>query len=349
VLRSQILGGFFDYDNKKKQLDEIEQQLMLESLWSDVELYKKLTQQKKSLEVTVYEIDSLQMIIDDNKELALLAKQENDEETSQAVYKELLELVQRVDELEFKKMFDGEMDIANCFIDINSGSGGTEAQDWAEMLLRMYVRYCNNKGFNVEVLEEQSGDVAGIKTASIKVVGDYAFGYLKHESGIHRLVRNSPFDANNKRHTSFASVFIYPEVSDNIVIEINPADLRIDTFRASGAGGQHINKTDSAIRITHIPTGVVVQCQSDRSQHRNKDEAMKMLKSRLYELEMRKKLEEKQQLEDSKSEIGWGHQIRSYVFDQSRVKDLRTGVEVGNVKGVMDGDLEPFIIAMLKK
>jgi len=318
-------------------------------VWSDVELYKKLTQKKKSLEVTVYEIDSLQLIIEDNRELALLAKQENDEETSQAVYAELLALVKRVDELEFKKMFDGEMDSANCFIDINSGSGGTEAQDWAEMLLRMYVRYCNNKGFTVEVLEEQAGDVAGIKTASIKVVGDYAFGYLKHESGIHRLVRNSPFDANNKRHTSFASVFIYPEVSDNIVIEINPADLRIDTFRASGAGGQHINKTDSAIRITHLPTGVVVQCQSDRSQHRNKDEAMKMLKSRLYELEMRKKLEEKQQLEDSKSEIGWGHQIRSYVFDQSRVKDLRTGVEVGNVKGVMDGDLEPFIVAMLKK
>ncbi len=318
-------------------------------MWSDVELYKKLTQKKKSLEVTVYEIDSLQLIIEDNRELALLAKQENDEETSQAVYAELLALVKRVDELEFKKMFDGEMDSANCFIDINSGSGGTEAQDWAEMLLRMYVRYCNNKGFTVEVLEEQAGDVAGIKTASIKVVGDYAFGYLKHESGIHRLVRNSPFDANNKRHTSFASVFIYPEVSDNIVIEINPADLRIDTFRASGAGGQHINKTDSAIRITHLPTGVVVQCQSDRSQHRNKDEAMKMLKSRLYELEMRKKLEEKQQLEDSKSEIGWGHQIRSYVFDQSRVKDLRTGVEVGNVKGVMDGDLEPFIVAMLKK
>lgn len=322
---------------------------MLESVWSNVELYKKLTQQKKSLELIVYEIDGLQLIIEDNKELALLAKQENDEETSQAVYTDLLSLVKRVDELEFKKMFDGEMDIANCFIDINSGSGGTEAQDWAEMLLRMYVRYCNNKGFAVEVLEEQAGDVAGIKTASIKVIGDYAFGYLKHESGIHRLVRNSPFDANNKRHTSFASVFIYPEVSDNIVIEINPADLRIDTFRASGAGGQHINKTDSAIRITHIPTGVVVQCQSDRSQHRNKDEAMKMLKSRLYELEMRKKLEEKQQLEDSKSEIGWGHQIRSYVFDQSRVKDLRTGVEVGNVKGVMDGDLEPFIVAMLKK
>ncbi len=288
-------------------------------------------------------------IIADNKELFLLVKEENDEETSKAIYQDLLELVKKVDELEFKKMFDGEMDSANCFIDINSGSGGTEAQDWAEMLLRMYLRYCNNKGFVAELLEEQAGDVAGIKTASVKVTGDYAFGYLKHESGIHRLVRNSPFDANNKRHTSFASVFVYPQVADNIVIEINPSDLRIDTFRASGAGGQHINKTDSAIRITHIPTGVVVQCQSDRSQHRNKDEAMKMLKSRLYELQMRKKLEEKQQLEDSKSEIGWGHQIRSYVFDQSRVKDLRTGVEIGNVKGVMDGDLDPFIIAMLKK
>jgi peptide chain release factor 2 len=291
----------------------------------------------------------LHNIIADNKELFLLVKEENDEETSKAIYQDLLELVKKVDELEFKKMFDGEMDSANCFIDINSGSGGTEAQDWAEMLLRMYLRYCNNKGFVAELLEEQAGDVAGIKTASVKVTGDYAFGYLKHESGIHRLVRNSPFDANNKRHTSFASVFVYPQVADNIVIEINPSDLRIDTFRASGAGGQHINKTDSAIRITHIPTGVVVQCQSDRSQHRNKDEAMKMLKSRLYELQMRKKLEEKQQLEDSKSEIGWGHQIRSYVFDQSRVKDLRTGVEIGNVKGVMDGDLDPFIIAMLKK
>lgn len=344
-----ISGGYFEYDTKSQQLSEIESQIADEAVWSNMELYKKLTQQKKRLSLIVTEIDTLQSIINDNQDLFLMAKDEDDEGTCQLIYKELSELVKRVDDLEFKKMFDGEMDIANCFIDINSGSGGTEAQDWAEMLLRMYVRYCNNRGFTVEILEEQSGEVAGIKTASVKVIGDYAFGYLKHESGIHRLVRNSPFDANNKRHTSFASVFIYPEVSDDIVIEINPADLRIDTFRASGAGGQHINKTDSAIRITHLPSGVVVQCQSDRSQHRNKDEAMKMLKSRLYELEMRKKLEEKQQLEESKSDIGWGHQIRSYVFDQSRVKDLRTGVEVGNVKGVMDGDLDPFIIAMLKR
>lgn len=318
-------------------------------MWSNVELYKKLTQQKKVLSNVVHELNHLQSIINDNQELFSMAQEEQDDATMDAIFKDLTSLTKKVDELEFKKMFDGEMDSANCFIDINSGSGGTEAQDWAEMLLRMYVRYCNSREFKVEVLEEQSGDVAGIKTASVKVEGDYAFGYLKHESGIHRLVRNSPFDANNKRHTSFASVFIYPEVTDDIVIEINPADLRIDTFRASGAGGQHINKTDSAIRITHLPTNVVVQCQSDRSQHRNKDEAMKMLKSKLYELEMRKKLAEKQQLEDSKSDIGWGHQIRSYVFDQSRVKDLRTGVEVGNVKGVMDGDLDPFIIAMLKK
>lgn len=342
-------GGYFEYDAKSQQLSEIETQITDEAVWSNMELYKKLTQQKKRLSLIVTEIDVLQSIINDNQDLFLMAKDEDDEGTCQLIHQELSELVKRVDDLEFKKMFDGDMDIANCFIDINSGSGGTEAQDWAEMLLRMYVRYCNNRGFTVEVLEEQSGEVAGIKTASVKVIGDYAFGYLKHESGIHRLVRNSPFDANNKRHTSFASVFIYPEVSDDIVIEINPADLRIDTFRASGAGGQHINKTDSAIRITHLPSGVVVQCQSDRSQHRNKDEAMKMLKSRLYELEMRKKLEEKQQLEESKSDIGWGHQIRSYVFDQSRVKDLRTGVEVGNVKGVMDGDLDPFIIAMLKR
>lgn len=342
-------GGYFEYDAKSQQLSEIEIQITDEAVWSNMELYKKLTQQKKRLSLIVTEIDVLQSIINDNQDLFLMAKDEDDEGTCQLIHQELSELVKRVDDLEFKKMFDGDMDIANCFIDINSGSGGTEAQDWAEMLLRMYVRYSNNRGFTVEVLEEQSGEVAGIKTASVKVIGDYAFGYLKHESGIHRLVRNSPFDANNKRHTSFASVFIYPEVSDDIVIEINPADLRIDTFRASGAGGQHINKTDSAIRITHLPSGVVVQCQSDRSQHRNKDEAMKMLKSRLYELEMRKKLEEKQQLEDSKSDIGWGHQIRSYVFDQSRVKDLRTGVEVGNVKGVMDGDLDPFIIAMLKR
>jgi peptide chain release factor 2 len=245
-------------------------------------------------------------------------------------------------------MFCHPMDPNNCFIDIQAGSGGTEAQDWAEMLLRMYMRYCDKKGFTVEILEEQNGDVAGIKNASIKVSGDYAFGYLRTETGVHRLVRNSPFDANNKRHTSFSSVFVYPEVNDDIEIEINPADLRIDTYRASGAGGQHINKTDSAIRITHIPTNTVVQCQSDRSQHRNRDEAMKMLKAKLYELELRKKESERQKLEESKSDIGWGHQIRSYVFDQSRIKDLRTGVEIGNIKSVMDGDLDEFVTASLK-
>jgi peptide chain release factor 2 len=240
------------------------------------------------------------------------------------------------------------MDPNNCFVDIQSGSGGTEAQDWAEMLLRMYLRYCDKKGFSIEIIEEQKGDVAGIKNASFKVIGDYAFGYLRTETGIHRLVRNSPFDANNKRHTSFASVFIYPEINNEIIIDINPADLRVDTYRASGAGGQHINKTDSAIRITHIPTNTVVQCQNDRSQHKNRDEAIKMLKAKLYELELRKKESEKQKLEDSKSDIGWGHQIRSYVFDQSRIKDLRTNIEIGNIKSVMDGQLDEFIIASLK-
>ena len=261
---------------------------------------------------------------------------------------ELVTLEKTLASLEFKRMFHNPMDPNNCFIDIQAGSGGTEAQDWAEMLLRMYIRYCEKKGFSIEVLEEQNGEVAGIKNASLKISGDYAYGYLRTETGVHRLVRNSPFDANNKRHTSFASVFVYPEVDDNIEIAINPADLRIDTFRASGAGGQHINKTDSAIRITHIPTNTVVQCQNDRSQHRNRDEAMKMLKAKLYELEFRKKENEKQKLEDSKSDIGWGHQIRSYVFDQSRIKDLRTGVEIGNIRLVMDGELDEFITASLK-
>jgi len=246
-------------------------------------------------------------------------------------------------------MFSNALDANNCFIDIQAGSGGTEAQDWAEMLLRMYLRYCDKKQFQVEVLEEQKGEVAGIKNASLKVSGEYAYGYLRTETGVHRLVRNSPFDANNKRHTSFASVFIYPEIDDSIEVAINPADLRIDTYRASGAGGQHINKTDSAIRITHIPTNTVVQCQNDRSQHRNRDEAMKMLKAKLYEIELRKKQSERQKLEESKSDIGWGHQIRSYVFDQSRIKDLRTGVEVGNIRAVMDGELEEFIVASLKQ
>lgn len=282
-------------------------------------------------------------------ELFELAQMENDEETMLVVESDLKAAQQELDKLEFRRMFSHPMDPNNCFIDIQSGSGGTEAQDWADMLFRMYLRYADRKGFQAEILEEQSGEVAGIKNATIKVSGDYAFGYLRTETGVHRLVRNSPFDSNNKRHTSFASVFIYPEIDDDIQIEINPADLRTDTYRASGAGGQHINKTDSAVRITHIPTNTVVQCQNDRSQHKNRDEAMKMLKAKLYELELRKKEAEKQKLEDSKTDIGWGHQIRSYVFDQSRIKDLRTNVEIGNIRGVMDGDLDPFIEASLKQ
>ncbi|MDE2353669.1 MAG: peptide chain release factor 2, partial [Betaproteobacteria bacterium] len=250
---------------------------------------------------------------------------------------------------EFQRMFSNPLDPANCFVDIQSGSGGTEAQDWASMLLRMYVRYCERKAFSVEVLEESPGEVAGIKSASLKISGSYAYGYLRTETGIHRLVRKSPFDSGNRRHTSFASVFVYPEVDESIEVEINPADLRIDTFRASGAGGQHINKTDSAVRITHLPSGIVVQCQNDRSQHRNRAEAMAMLKSRLYEAELRKRNAEKQAMEDSKTDIGWGHQIRSYVLDQSRIKDLRTNVEVGNTQSVLDGDLDGFIEASLKQ
>jgi peptide chain release factor 2 len=251
--------------------------------------------------------------------------------------------------LEFRRMFSNPLDPNNCFIDIQAGSGGTEAQDWASMLERMYLKYCDRKGFGVEVLEHTPGEVAGIKSATLKVTGEYAYGNLRTESGVHRLVRKSPFDSSNGRHTSFASVFVYPEIDDSFEIEINPADLRIDTYRASGAGGQHINKTDSAVRITHTPTGIVVQCQNDRSQHRNRAEAMQMLKSRLYELEMRKRMAEQQKLEDTKSDVGWGHQIRSYVLDQSRIKDLRTGVEISNTQKVLDGDLDAFITASLKQ
>ena len=278
-----------------------------------------------------------------------MAREETDVATLLAVAKDAQDLENTVAEMEFRRMFSGEMDPNNCFLDIQSGSGGTEAQDWTSILERMYLRYCETKKFKVEVLEESPGEVAGLKSASLKVSGDYAYGHLRTESGVHRLVRKSPFDSNNRRHTSFASVFVYPEVDDSIQIDINPADLRTDTFRASGAGGQHINKTDSAVRITHIPSGIVVQCQSDRSQHRNRAEAMAMLKSRLFELELRKRNEEKQAMEDSKTDIGWGHQIRSYVLDQSRIKDLRTNIEIGNTQSVLDGALDVFIEASLKQ
>jgi len=343
------LGDIFDYPLKKIKLNEVQQELENPEIWNEPKKAQELTRQKKQLETVINQIDELDTSISNSAELFELARIENDESTILAVAADLDVLEATLAQLEFQRMFSHPMDPNNCFIDIQAGSGGTEAQDWAEMLLRMYTRYCDKKGFQVEVLEEQSGEVAGIKNATIKVNGDYAFGYLRTETGVHRLVRNSPFDSNNKRHTSFSSVFVYPEVDDNIEIEINPADLRIDTYRASGAGGQHINKTDSAVRITHIPTNAVVQCQSDRSQHRNRDEAFKMLKAKLYEIELRKKDKERQKLEDNKTDIGWGHQIRSYVFDQSRIKDLRTNVEIGNIRSVMDGDLDEFIAASLKQ
>jgi len=301
------------------------------------------------LEGIVHNLQKISQSVNDNSELMEMALAENDDESLMGIVSDVEQIEKLVADLEFRRMFSGELDSANCFLDIQAGSGGTEAQDWGSMLLRMYIRYAERKGFTVEVLEQSDGEVAGIKGASLKISGDYAYGHLRTETGVHRLVRKSPFDSGNRRHTSFSSVFVYPEVDDSIEVDINPADLRIDTYRASGAGGQHINKTDSAVRITHIPTGIVVQCQNDRSQHKNRAEAMSMLKSRMYEEELRKRNAEKQALEDTKSDIGWGHQIRSYVLDQSRIKDLRTNFEVGNTQAVLDGDLDDFIAASLKQ
>jgi len=297
----------------------------------------------------VLNLQQVEHSLNDNSELMEMALAENDDASLMSIAADIEQTEKLVADMEFRRMFSGELDASNCFLDIQAGSGGTEAQDWASMLLRMYLRYAERKGFQVEVLEQSDGEVAGIKGASIKISGEYAYGHLRTETGVHRLVRKSPFDSGNRRHTSFSSVFVYPEVDDSIEVDINPADLRIDTYRASGAGGQHINKTDSAVRITHIPTNIVVQCQSDRSQHKNRAEAMSMLKSRMYEEELRKRNAEKQALEDTKSDIGWGHQIRSYVLDQSRIKDLRTNYEVGNTQAVLDGDLDDFIAASLKQ
>jgi len=294
-------------------------------------------------------LDDIRQGLQDAFDLIELAEAEDDEATVNAALEDVSRIEHRIEDLEFRRMFSGELDPNNAFLDIQAGSGGTEAQDWASMLLRMYLRWGEARGFKTELIEESPGDVAGIKSATIEFTGEYAYGWLRTEIGVHRLVRYSPFDSNNKRHTSFSSVFVYPEIDDSIEIEINPADLRIDTYRASGAGGQHINKTDSAVRITHEPTGIVVQCQNDRSQHANKAAAMEMLKSKLYELEMRKRNEEKQALEEGKSDVGWGSQIRSYVLDSSRIKDLRTGYEVGNTKAVLDGDLDGFIEESLKQ
>ena len=294
-------------------------------------------------------LTQIQQNLADSAELFEMAREENDEDSLLSIADDVKDIEKRVAELEFRRMFSNPADPNNCFIDIQAGAGGTEACDWASMLLRQYLRYCERKGFKVEVLEETDGDVAGIRSASLKVEGEYAYGLLRTETGVHRLVRKSPFDSSGGRHTSFASLFVYPEVDDSIEIDINPADLRVDTYRASGAGGQHINKTDSAIRITHIPTGIVVQCQNDRSQHKNRAEAMSMLKSRMYEEELRKRQAEQQKLEDTKSDVGWGHQIRSYVLDNSRIKDLRTNVEIANTQKVLDGDLDVFIEASLKQ
>jgi peptide chain release factor 2 len=294
-------------------------------------------------------LESVDAGLKDGRELFEMGREENDDDTLHAVEADAAEIDQKVTALEFRRMFNNPQDPSPCFLEIQAGAGGTEAQDWAAMLLRMYLKFGEKRGFAVEVMEESEGDVAGIKSATVKFNGDYAYGMLRTETGIHRLVRKSPFDSNARRHTSFTSVFVYPEVDDSIEIDINPADVRTDTFRASGAGGQHINKTDSAVRLTHTPTGIVVQCQNDRSQHRNRDEAWKMLRARLYEHELRKQQAEQQKLEDAKSDIGWGHQIRSYVLDQSRIKDLRTNYEVGNTQAVLDGDLDGFIEASLKQ
>jgi len=342
-------GGIFDVDVKEARLAEVNRALEDPKVWDDPKRAQELGREKKSLDLVVQKMHELANGTRDAGELFEMARADDDDATLRAVDADVVQLAKHVAELEFQRMFNNPLDPNNCFIEIQAGAGGTEAQDWAGMLERMYLRYAERRGYKPELLDESDGEVAGIKGATIKVSGDYAYGMLRTETGIHRLVRKSPFDSNARRHTSFASVFVYPEVDESVEVEINPADLRIDVYRASGAGGQHVNKTESAVRITHLPTNIVVQSQNDRSQHRNRAEAMAMLKSRLYELEMRKRQAEQNKLEESKTDIGWGHQIRSYVLDQSRIKDLRTNVEVGNTQAVLDGDLDDFIEASLKQ
>ena len=318
-------------------------------MWSDSKRAQELGREKKSLEAVVTTLGRVDGGLADSTELFEMARADRDEAMLLSVSSDVEKIEKEIGMLEFRRMFSNPLDRNNCFVDIQAGSGGTEAQDWASMLERMYLKYCDRKGFSAEVLEHTAGEVAGIKSATLKVSGDYAYGSLRTESGVHRLVRKSPFDANARRHTSFASVFVYPEFDESIEVEINPADLRIDTYRASGAGGQHVNKTESAVRITHLPSGIVVQSQNDRSQHRNRAESLAMLKSRLYELELRRRTAEADKLAAAKTDIEWGHQIRSYVLDQSRIKDLRTGVEKGATQAVLDGELDDFITASLKQ
>lgn len=343
-----FLGGIFDYDGKKERLEEVNAELEQPDVWNEPEKAQALGKERSSLEAIVDTIDAIMQGLDDVEGLLELAIEADDEDTFNEANQELEVLEGKLAQLEFRRMFSGQYDSANCYLDIQAGSGGTEAQDWASMLVRMYIRWAESKGFKTEIIEEMDGDVAGTKSATLHIIGDYAYGWLRTETGVHRLVRKSPFDSGGRRHTSFSSAFIYPEVDEDIDIEINPADLRIDVYRASGAGGQHVNKTESAVRITHIPTGLVTQSQNDRSQHKNKDTAMKQLKAKLYELEMQKKNADRQEQEENKSDIGWGSQIRSYVLDDSRIKDLRTGVETRNTQAVLDGDLDRFIEASLK-
>ncbi len=342
------LGGTFDVDSKEKEILEIENQLLEKEIWSDIEKSTDLNKRKTFLEKSLATYKDSLNKLSDNKLLLDMALEEDDQTTIKQISDEILEIKPSIENLEFTKMFSGKMDSSNAFVDIQSGSGGTEAQDWADMLLRMYLKWAESKGFSATITESSPGEVAGIKSSSILIEGDYAYGWLRSETGVHRLVRKSPFDSGNRRHTSFASVFISPEINDDIEIEINNTDIRVDTYRASGAGGQHVNKTDSAVRLTHIPTGTVSQCQNGRSQHKNKENALKQLKSKLYELELQKQKEEQQKLEDSKADIGWGSQIRSYVLDQSRIKDLRTNYETGNTSAVLDGNIDEFMRASLK-
>ncbi|MCT7357481.1 peptide chain release factor 2 [Thalassolituus pacificus] len=347
--RTDVLRGYLDYANKLERLEEVEQELSQGDVWDNPDRAQELGKERSALEHVVKTIDTLDTGLNDARDLLDMAVEEDDENAVDDIRAELASLQKELEVLEFRRMFSGELDPNNCYVEIQSGSGGTEAQDWANMMLRMYLRWIEAHGFKGELMEVAEGEVAGIKGATIRVEGEYAYGWLRTETGVHRLVRKSPFDSGNRRHTSFSSVFVSPEVDDDIDIEINPADLRIDVYRASGAGGQHVNRTESAVRITHLPTNIVTQCQNDRSQHKNKDQAMKQLKAKLYELEMQKRNAEAQALEDTKSDIGWGSQIRSYVLDDARIKDLRTGVETRNTQAVLDGDLDQFIEASLKK
>ncbi|HJX18541.1 MAG TPA: peptide chain release factor 2 [Acidiferrobacterales bacterium] len=346
--RALILRGYLDYDSKDERLTEVKRELEQPNIWDKPERAQELGRERARLEAVVDTFRRIDVRLNDVAEFLELARDDDDASMIPVIAADLRTVESEVGELEFRRMFSGEMDANNAFLEVQSGTGGTEAQDWASMLLRMYLRWAERRGFKTELIEQSDGEVAGIKGATIRIEGPYAFGWLRTETGVHRLVRKSPFDSGNRRHTSFASVFVSPEVDEDFDIEINPADLRVDTYRASGAGGQHVNRTESAIRITHAPSGIVVACQSDRSQHKNRSTAMKMLKARLYELEVQKRNVEKQKLEDSKADIGWGSQIRSYVLDQSRIKDLRTNVEVSNTQAVLDGDLDKFIEASLK-